>query len=293
MTSNIFDRETAELYSENSAGGKAAVFLYNNPLGRLLLSKIFIKRFVTNVSSLYFYSPLSVSYIKKFIDKADIDMSRYKPRKCRCFNDFFIRKIKNDKLLIDQNQNSLISPCDAKLTAYKIENNLEVSIKGGRYTMESLLKNSSLASEFANGYCLVFRLSVDDYHRYCFVDDGFVGENSKIDGSYHTVGRVSDGKFNVYSENSREYTELFTDNFGKIIQMEVGAMMVGRIKNRPHVVTFKKGDEKGYFCFGGSTVIVFLRENAAKIDADILELSRLNIETKIKIGEKIGEKYIT
>jgi phosphatidylserine decarboxylase len=155
----------------------------------------------------------------------------------------------------------------------------------------TLLKNSGLADEYKNGACAVFRLTVDDYHRYAFFDSGYAGNCYRIPGVYHTVGNISDGKFKVYSENTREYTELFTENFGKAIFMEVGALLVGRIMNRPGVSCFSRGDEKGYFCFGGSTIVLFFKENTVKFDSDIEKFSAEGIEVKVGIGEKIGEAF--
>ena len=71
--------------------------------------------------------------------------------------------------------------------------------------------------------------------------------------------------------------------------MEVGALMVGKIVNH-EVKSFKKGDEKGYFLFGGSTVVIIVKENEIEIDKDILENSKKGIETRINARETIGKK---
>ena len=81
---------------------------------------------------------------------------------------------------------------------------------------------------------------------------------------------------------------LKTRNFGTMIQIEVGALLVGKIQNHP-VTEFKKGDEKGYFELGGSTIILLTQSNIA-VDEDILENSRKGIETKVHYSERIGVK---
>lgn len=262
-------------------------FLYKTIPGRIIL-KITIQRPVSKIGGLYMNSFLSRFMIKSFIRKNNIDMSDYPKEKYKSFNQFFIRKIKDGKRPIDCNKNHLIAPADSKLTAYKIDNDTHINVKNSIYTISELLKDDKLALEYKNGYCLVFRLCVDDYHHYHFIDDGKVIGTKKIKGVLHTVSPIID-KERIYSENSREYAILDTTNFGKIIEIEVGALMVGKIKNKD-VKEFKRGDEKGYFCFGGSTIILLLKENIIELDKDILENSLKNIETKVKLGEKVGRR---
>ena len=130
----------------------------------------------------------------------------------------------------------------------------------------------------------MFRLSVDNYHRFHYIDDGKTLKRKIIKGKFHTVSDASK-KYKIYKENQREYSILDTENFGKMIYMEVGAMLIGKIINH-NLPNFKKGEEKGYFLPGASTVVLVL--NNIKIDEDILENSKNNIETLVEIGEKIG-----
>ena len=154
--------------------------------------------------------------------------------------------------------------------------------------VSELLRDEELAKKYNDGYLLLFRLTVRDYHHYCFIDDGTREEYKKIDGVLHTVNPIACKKVKVYSENSREYGLLHLDNFGDVIHMEVGALMVGKIKNRD-VKEFKRGDEKGYFEFGASTIIMLFEKDQIKIDEDILTQSMNDIETRVKYGETIGK----
>ena len=79
-----------------------------------------------------------------------------------------------------------------------------------------------------------------------------------------------------------------TRNFGVAVQCEIGALMVGKIVNHK-CTNFEKGEEKGYFEFGGSTIALLLSNDVAKISAEIIENSKNGIETQVKLGEKIGE----
>ena len=105
----------------------------------------------------------------------------------------------------------------------------------------------------------------------------------------HTVNPIANDRYPIYKENAREYSVLHSENFGDILMMEVGALLVGRIVNHHQRARVTRGEEKGYFQFGGSTVVLLLEAGTAKIDDDILENSRANIETVVRMGEKIGE----
>lgn len=275
----LYNRKTKKYVDNVQYCGDALTKLYNNKH----LTLIATSKFVSDIYGLYTKTRISKLMIKKFIKENNIDMKRFKEEKYKNFNDFFIRNLK--KIDIDKKENHLISPCDSKLLVYNINEDLKVSIKNITYTFDELFDNERL-DEFKNGYMLVFRLAVDDYHRFCYIDDGITLTNKSIKGRYHTVTNTSK-KYSIYKENHREYSILKTNNFGKIIYMEVGALLIGRIVNH-NIKEFKRGEEKGYFLPGGSTIVLIVKD--AKIDKDILENSKQGIETIINIGEKIGEK---
>ena len=286
MKTDIINRKTNEKYIEKSP--KFASVLYKSLIGAVILT-VATRKTVSKVSSLYMNSKYSKKNIDKFIKKNKIDMCDYPRKDYTSFNDFFTRKIKNGKRKFSYKDKDLCSVADSKLIVYEINENLEMLIKGKTYTTKELLRDKELANEYKNGLCLVFRLTVDDYHRYSFVDDGTVIKTKKINGILHTVGPIAFKRYKVFKENQREYSILQTKNFDKVIQMEVGALMVGKIVNND-VHSFKRGEEKGYFLFGGSTIILLFKENVVEIDKDIMLNSQYGLETKIKLGEVIGKR---
>ena len=191
---------------------------------------------------------------------------------------------------MDLSPEHLISPCDSKLTVHKIGKNSIFRIKGSCYRVSDLVKDSALAEKYSGGYCLIFRLEVDDYHRYCYIDNGSKSRNIHINGELHTVNPIALGRYNIYKRNSREYTVLHTDNFGDVVQVEVGAMMVGRIVNHDGESAIRRGEEKGMFEFGGSTIVMLFEKDRIAVDSDILRNSAEGNETVVKYGEKIGER---
>ena len=68
-------------------------------------------------------------------------------------------------------------------------------------------------------------------------------------------------------------------------------MLVGKISNDSLVEgPVKRGAEKGHFEYGGSTIIVLLRQGAAEIREDIMKASADGAETPVRLGEAIGRK---
>lgn len=265
-------------------------FLYNNKFGRIILKFLVEKPFVSKLSGFILDRKISKIMIKPFIKANNINMDDFINTKYNSFNDFFVRKIKKEKRPICKDNNSFIAPCDGKLTCYKINSKTIFNIKNTLYDTSSLIKDDDLARKYSNGYALVFRLSPDDYHRYAFIDDGKIIKNYKINGKFHTVNPIVYDKFEVFKENTRQCTIIDTKNFGQIVQIEVGALLVGKIKNVVTSGIVKKAQEKGYFMYGGSTIVVLVKKGIIKIDEEILTNSLDGFETYVKYGEKIADK---
>jgi len=283
----IFNRQGQEIVFDQSQNHLLKK-LYGNMLGRCLL-KVLTLPFITHIGGWYMNSPLSKGQISSFIEKNHIDMSQYEEKEYTSYNDFFTRKIKEGKRQIDFDNNHLISPADSKLSYYPINQNTLLTIKNTTYSLKELLQDEELALQYQGGICLIFRLTVDDYHRYCFIDAGTKEEDHYISGIFHTVNPIANDYYPIYKQNSRSYSLLHTQNFGDVIYMEVGAMMVGKICNH-NITSYQRGEEKGYFEFGGSTIVVLIKANKVEIDQDIIEHSQEHHETKVLMGEKIGVK---
>jgi len=279
---------TGEIIVTNENQNKLLKKLYGSVLGRVLL-KTLTAPAVSYVAGKFMDSRASTLLIKPFIKRSGIDTSEYVMYRFRSYNDFFTRKIRPGKRPVDMTPEHLISPCDSKLTVYRIDRRRVFRIKGSRYRVSDLLNNKFMAKRYSGGLCLIFRLEVDDYHRYCYIDSGIKTGNTYIPGELHTVNPIALEKYNIYRRNCREYTTLHTNNFGDVVQIEVGAMLVGRICNNHHEARIYRGMEKGRFEFGGSTIVLLLEKGAAEIDSDILRNSSEGIETVVKFGEKIGE----
>ena len=235
-------------------------------------------------------SRYSSMYIKHFVKKNRIDMTEYPHKRYRSFNDFFTRSINPGARPVDMDRNALIAPCDSLFTAYTIKKDSIFTVKGTRYTLSTLLDGDPLANDYEGGLCMVFRLMPENYHHYIYPDSGIKGSNRFIGGKLHTVRPLAQEKYAIYTENSREYTTLDTDNFGKVLFMEVGALMVGRIVNLHEAHAFRRGEEKGYFEYGGSTVIMIVKKGVVRLDKAYMPALDSETELPVKQGQRIGKR---
>ena len=262
-------------------------FLYGTAAGRLLLRPLTAPGLSRAVGR-WMDSKSSRVLIGRFVRKNGIDLSDYLPEDYASFNAFFTRRIRPEKRPIDMEPDALVAPCDGLLTAYRIAPDAAFAIKGSRYTVSDLLGGDAAADLFAGGTCLVFRLCVDHYHRYCYFDDGEKGENHFLPGRLHTVRPIALAAGPVFVQNSREYTLLHTEHFGLCAQIEVGALLVGRIDNYHGAGRFSRGEEKGRFLYGGSTVVLLLRPGAADIPQTLFDAAARGEETPVRMGQAIG-----
>lgn len=274
---------------ENSFQDRFLDKVYSHTIGRIMI-KIMILPIVSKSCGFLLDSKLSKFLIPLFIRNNSIPMEDYEKKNYCSFNDFFTRKILEEARPIERFPESFISPCDSRLSVYPISKKSTFEIKHTKYTAYSLLRNRKLAEKYAGGYIWIFRLCVDDYHRYIYIDDGEVSNSVKLSGVFHTVNPIANDNYPIYKENTREYCLLRSKNFKTVLQMEVGALLVGKIVNNPVNGAVKRGQEKGYFAFGGSTVILMTQKGAVCPDKDILRNTVRGIETKVKMGEHVGTK---
>ena len=265
-------------------------FLYKTAAGRCFL-KLLASRPVSKLCGTFLDSPISAFLIKSFVRKNNINCDDYELDGIKTFNQFFRRRIKDGRRPFDMDPAHLCAPCDGLLSVYPInDEGTVIPIKQSAYTITSLLQNKELASRYKGGTCLVFRLCVDNYHRYAYPVSGAKGPNTFIPGVLHTVRPVALETFPVFAQNCREYTVIESKEFGKVVQMEVGAMLVGRIVNLEQEGKAERGMEKGYFEYGGSTVILLIERNGFSVHDNILENTQKGTETPVKMGEYIGKK---
>lgn len=293
MDIKFYDRKEKCYKIEKVAGKKYLNWTYSSPMGMRFLEALIKKKFFSKIYGFYCDSFLSKYKINKFIKSFNINMNDYKSCTYKNFNEFFVRKLSDKARPICIEKDTLISPCDGKILAYEnIDIESIIQVKGINYSLYELIGNKEILQNYKDGTCLIFRLSPTDYHRFHFVDDGVCCPTTKIKGNYYSVNPVALKSINkLFCQNKREWCIFKSQNFNDILYVEVGATCVGSIiqtytPNKP----IKKGDEKGFFKFGGSTVILFLQKNSVKIHDDIIKQTKLGFESYVRMGDSIGNR---
>ena len=283
------DRDNGMIKTEKVAGEGWLVWLYNNPVGEAALYTLVKRKLVSSLYGNMMDASKSVKKIQPFVQEYDIDLSIAQKQHFSSFNDFFTRKLTKAARPVDTNSNIVVSPADGKVMAYKDITNMDFIIKGYRFDVFSFLGDSALAQKFLNGSLIVIRLAPYDYHRFHFPVSGQVSPVKRINGDYYSVNPIAlYESVEIFCQNKREYVIISTPVFGEVIMAEVSATMVGSIVQTYTGNIAVKGSEKGYFKFGGSTVVLLFEKNKIHIDEDLLTNTANGLETSIKTGERIA-----
>lgn len=280
----VWDRREQKYIEEQEYQKKLLDFLYHTAPGRILLKTVVANPWFSEINAWRERSPRSVRKIRPFVEKYHIDMSQYEGRRFRSFDDFFTRK---RAYRSNAGKNDLIAVADARLMVRPIAKGLVLRVKNSDYLLEELVGDKFDVSRYEGGTCLIYRLAMEDYHRYVYLDEGRRGKQVTIPGKLHTVRPIS-SRCRAFSANHRVCTRLHTAGFGEVIQIEVGALLVGKIQNHS-VKRFARLQEKGYFRHGGSTILQLFEPGQIVIDEDIRTQSMRGTEVLVRIGEVIGK----
>lgn len=262
-------------------------FLYKTTIGRFIL-KLLVNPTISRASAKFLSSSYSRWLVPIFVKRNGIDLIYYNVPDggYQSFNDFFTRQMK-ERYIGDRN-GELVCPCDGLLTISEIDEESIFHIKHTEYSLAELLKNDELAEEYKGGTAFIFRLTPAHYHRYIWATTGSLKEKEKISGILHSVQPICHEKTKVFVQNSREYSVINNSSLGKVVQMEIGALLVGKISN--YDVNLKQiicsGQEKGFFEYGGSSIVLLTKERHA-ISEDILYRYTIGNEIPVIIGEQL------
>ena len=286
------DRTTKKLAYEKVYGGKALAFFYGGSfLGNLLKSLFSKNSFMSSLMGFIHKLPSSKKRIAPFITDYDVNPDEFKvnPDAFTSFNDFFIRELKPEARPIDTSD--AIIPADARYWFYdEVDSMSDFLIKGERLNRKELIGDEKKAQLFENGSVAVARLCPSDYHRFHFPFDCTPSAPHLINGPLFSVNPIAI-KQNVahLTQNKRKVTFLESDLFGQVAYVEIGATSVGTIKETftPNKKA-KKGEEKGYFEFGGSALIILFQPGSIAFSEDLLDATKQGYEIRCLMGQKMG-----
>ena len=284
-----WNREKKCEETEKVYGNDLLLWAYGTKTGNHLLTFL-TQPSLSRMYGWYQSSPLSRHKINRFIQDFSIPMHEFVEEPFQSFNDFFIRPFRPGMRPFTSKKTELAAFAEARYLGFdKISEDQTFPVKGIHLNARELLGNETQAQPFMGGPLMIARLCPVDYHRFHFPDDGSIVDHYTVSGLLHSVNPVAlKSKSDILITNERQVTILQTQNFGKIAYIEVGAMMVGKIIQTHKENKFQRGDEKGYFLFGGSTVIVLGEPQKWKPSQDILKNTQNNRETFIKLGDVVG-----
>lgn len=287
----FWNRKEAREEVEQVYGDAVLQWVYGTKVGQSLADQILSKPFLSHLYGLYQSSRFSGHKIQPFIEKFKIPMEDFEEKPYLTFNEFFIRKFKPGVRVFVKDPQSFPAFSEARYLAYeRIEPDQTFPVKGQMLSAQALLGQSDFTQRFEGGPLLLARLCPTDYHRFHFPDQGKVLKSYRIHGDLHSVNPLAlKYKNEIFMTNERNVSILETQHFGKLAYIEVGALCVGKIvQTHTGNQEFNRGDEKGYFLFGGSTVIVLGEAGKWRPDRDLLQQTALGRETLVQLGERVA-----
>jgi phosphatidylserine decarboxylase len=295
-----FDPKTESIETEKIYGQFFLQLLYHKSWGKSL-SKILPQHLLSHWYGEFQNTSFSAQKIKKFINQYNISMDDFLPEENHSidkpyssFNSFFIRRLRPQCRNFPTKPNEMGAFAEGRYSVYQAQSQQDqFPIKNQNFTLKSLFQNSKWENTFLGGTLFIARLCPVDYHRYHYPDNGKVLESYKVGGHLESVNPVAlDVDPEILCTNERHISILETENFGLLAYIEVGAFMVGKIVQRLNQGdTFKRGEEKGHFLFGGSTVLLIAQKDFLEPCGGTLKrTAENNMETLFQLGNVIATK---
>lgn len=297
MNIEYVDRNSGRVENEKIYGHRALSLLYGDSWPARLFSFVLLPLLskiplFSRIYGLLQKRPASARKIAPFISTYGVDVSEFEQTAFGSFNDFFIRKLKKEARPIVSDPNRAAMPADGRYLVFPDLSQVErFYVKGQAFDLSSFLQNDAYARRYADGSMVIARLCPTDYHRFHFIADGIPSKAKPIVGNLQSVNPIALRKnLSILWTNKRMVTDFDTDSFGKVLYAEVGATCVGTI-HQTYVADqkVKKGDEKGYFSFGGSCLVILFEKERIAFDEDLVKNSKNGLETRGNFGESLGK----
>ena len=286
------DRKSGAVLEEKVYGQRSLSFLYGNSwLSFLLVTFISKVPLFSKVYGFLQKMAWSKRKVAPFIEAYGVDTTEFEKTTFDSFNDFFIRKLKAGKRPIVTDPKKAVLPADGRYLVFPDLSKVgHFYVKGQKFDLPTFFQSGAYGRRFADGAMMIVRLCPTDYHRFHFICDGVPQKAKAIKGDYYSVNPIALRKnLAILWENKRVITDFDTREFGKVLYVEVGATCVGTIhQTYPIGENVKKGDEKGYFSFGGSCIVILFEKGKITFDEDLIKNSEKGLETKANFGQTLG-----
>lgn len=291
----FFNRYSQREEVEEVYGEGFLKWTYKNPLGKLALHGFVKRAFFSRWYGWRMQRPASRLKIQPFIRRYGTDLEELAddPDTFRNFNDFFVRRLKPEARPIHDAPGSVVFPADGRHLGFQnVSETNGVFVKGQTWNIDELIDDSALAKAYREGTLVLSRLCPVDYHRFHFPCAGRPSKPRRINGPLFSVNPIALRQTLAYMwQNKREITELKTERLGTVLLIDVGATCVGSIvqsfnPNQP----VNKGDEKGRFEFGGSSIITLFEPGKVQLAEDLIGNSGQCRELYARMGDRLGTR---
>lgn len=286
----VIDRATGKAFAETVMGETYIRWAYQDARASLLERALFKSALVSKVMGAWYDSPFSKGKIAPTIRELDIDEAEFRDptSSFATFNAFFARHLKPEARPFSTDTADVVSPADGRVLVYPaLDHDIYAPVKGFPFSMHKMLPE--VGARYENGALAIIRLCPADYHRYHFPCAGQIIGSHDIAGMLHSVNPIALGSGpDVFGLNKRSYTLIETANAGTVCFVEVGAFGVGSIINTCTSGAVEKMDEKGYFKFGGSTVVLLFEQGKVRFSEDLVRNSARGRETLVKLGQPLA-----
>jgi len=291
---NYYNRYTKKIEEEAVYGEKLLKWAYGTILGKATVFLLFKRIWLSRWYGWLMDQERSQKKIQPFINHYNVDVSEFekKPEEFKTFNEFFTRKLKPEIRPIKKDPEVIVFPADGRHLGFQDVSKVKgIFVKGQQFDLKGLLNDEKEYEYFKEGTLVLSRLCPTDYHRFHFPVDGTPGMIYLVEGSLRSVNPMAlRQSIEILSQNRRMITKMVTENMGRVLIIEIGASAVGSI-----VQTFamtkpvKKGQEKGYFRFGGSSVITLFEKGRIKLAEDLIEQTMQCRELYAHMGDIMGK----
>lgn len=289
-----YDRYRQQTCVEKVYGDKALRWTYGSVAGRIALNVAVKRAMFSHWYGWKMDRPSTRSRIAPFVKEYELDASEFVRDidDFGSFNEFFFRELKPESRPINADPSTVVFPADGRhLCVPDLSQSEGLFVKGEMFDLAKLLQNDELTKQFTGGSLLLSRLCPVDYHRFHFPAAGVPGPSRLINGPLYSVNPIAlCQNIHILTTNKRCVTQLDTESFGKVLVLEIGATCVGSIcQTYSSGTAAQKGDEKGYFRFGGSSTVTVFERGRIQFDQDLVENSRKQIELYARVGDRMGQ----
>lgn len=289
----FFNRYTQRVEQEQVYGAAWMRWTYCNPFGRLALEALVKRPLFSRWYGWRMNRSVSRRKVLPFIRTYGLDVNEFAdpPESFRSFNEFFYRRLKPEARPVDADPDTVVFPADGRHLGFPDASKIDgVFVKGQSFDLARLLDDAKLAEHYARGTVVLSRLCPVDYHRFHFPLAGRPTGHVLLDGPLYSVNPIAlRRKLSYLWENRRMLTLLPTKQFGLVLLLEIGATNVGSIIQTYQPDTpVAKGDEKGYFEFGGSSTLLVFEPGRIRLADDLVEQSNQQRELYARVGDRLG-----